>query len=347
MSVPTYTGTIDINSFRAEFLNTYEGSISGLWWNEVANLVPIGSLNGVYPGLAAAVGMKAWSGSRQMQKPLPFKLSLVSAPFESSVVYPLDNFNVDGLGIFRNNIADLAVKAAWQYNFSVRDLLKVLHTTESFDSKYDGTTVVDYFSTSHPIKFDLTGANPASTQSNLFTSNATPVGNDLASLAVVDKNNPTAAEMSKIVVDVISRMLTLTDLNGDTINGTMRAVDVFVGDAQKFSALSVALSSINLVAAASGAVATNVLQGLTDIGFKIRPILDPGLSGDSMYFLRADGRTKPLIVQETQGLTVQTLGPDSEYAAQNNQVLFGCKKVFAVGPLLYTSAAKATLITKA
>jgi phage major head subunit gpT-like protein len=344
MGVPSIN-TIDINTFRAPFQNTYEGSVNGLWFKDVAKIYPTNSMTGVYPGLASAVGMKAWTSSRQGQKPLPFKLTLTSAPYEASVIYPVDNFNVDTIGIFQDNIMDMATKAAWHYNWMVRDLLAVGHSTASFDSNYDGSTAVNFFSTGHPYGFDATGANPSGTQSNLLTSTTAGVGT--SSLAVVLKTAPTPLECAKIIQDITAAFLGMFDLNGDQINGTARNFNIIVGDAAKYSAFLAAVTQLTVVSNTSGSVVTNPIVGLQSNGFKYNVLFEPVLTGDSIYVLRTDGFVKPILIQETSGIQIQTMGPGSEYSITNNNVLFGVKKTCAVGPLLYTSALKATLVTHA
>jgi phage major head subunit gpT-like protein len=58
---------------------------------------------------------------------------------------------------------------------------------------------------------------------------------------------------------------------------------------------------------------------------------------------RTDGRSKPFILQEEEGVTVQAIAEGSEEEFRNNRHLYGVKRICNVGYGLWQHAARCTL----
>ncbi|HEV7297762.1 MAG TPA: Mu-like prophage major head subunit gpT family protein [Tepidisphaeraceae bacterium] len=278
----------------------------------------LNSLSTIIPGMESVPNLAAFSGTRQKNVPTDFEITLTSAPYESSVEYPLDNYNLDSIGIFENNVRELARKARYQFNKLVTAVL----TTNGICS--DGQ---NFFDTDHP--YTLSGAQ---TQKNLVTAS------DISTLAVANKLTPTDVEMANVILDLFAHLIGLKDRQGDEANGEdCRSVTLLVGDMKKWTAAIKAVSNERL-----SNLSDNPLQGLADGGVKVKPIFVPTLTGDSIYMLRNDGAVKAVIAGEVVAEPI-ALGPESEYAREHRKVLFAYDAVRGACPGRYQSAVKATL----
>jgi hypothetical protein len=168
-------------------------------------------------------------------------------------------------------------------------------------------------------------------QKNVFTAS------DITALNVTDPAAPTDVEMGNVLLGGLSKMQTFVDYAGDLCNDNLKRVVVVTGDAAKHAAVVKAITNNVLAGGVQSPVAP-----LTIDGYQFRAVLEPSLTGTSMYMFSADSVIKPFITQET-AMDFQALGPDSEYAKENLKVLFGVSTNRAAGYGRYQSAIKMTL----
>jgi hypothetical protein len=314
--------SLDMAKYIGAYMDAYTGSYSGLWYEDIADVhLNLETLTTLIPGLLAVPNLKAYTGTRQLVTPSNFSLSLVSSPYESSVVYPLDNFRADYLGVFENNVRDLARKGRFHFNNVAASVITTNATCA------DGVAL---FATTHPYVDPVSGAL---TQKNIVTST------DIPSLNVAVVAAPTDVEMSKIIVDLFAWMISLKDSVGDTVNGDMRSVTLLTGDIAKFSAIMKAIQANNYVLSDKS---DNPVAGLAAAGVVFKCSYVPQLSGASIYMLRNDGFVKGIILGEVITELI-ALGPGTEYAKQNRQVLFGIDAVRGGVPGRFQSCLKATM----
>src|SRR5205814_2528675 len=97
--------SIDINYYLGAFNESYEGGFGGVWANKVATIKRgLTALTDQMPGLEAPPSMQPFTGTRQKKMTTDNQVTVHNTPYESSTEYPLDNYNLDPLGIFENNV---------------------------------------------------------------------------------------------------------------------------------------------------------------------------------------------------------------------------------------------------
>jgi phage major head subunit gpT-like protein len=164
----------------------------------------------------------------------------------------------------------------------------------------------------------------------------------VADLDVVLATAPTADEMSKAIMGVISSMFGLVDDVGEPLNE----------EAQSF----VVMVPTSLWSAAQTAVSSNQLNGtngsrdnpLTQGGFNVSVAHNARLDSWTTKFVvsRTDSAMNPLIRQSETDVDLTILGPDSEYQATNDgECLFQIEANRNVGYGHWWDMALATLST--
>lgn len=317
-----FTGAIDFSNYIGAFMQVWEGPVGGDYSAQVANVYPVDSMVGVYPGLDNAPSMTTWTGGSTLDSlastPSDYKITLTNQIYQNAVKYAVDYFTSAANPVFETNVRELALKARAHRLKLISGLLNNGHTGTGCQ---DGLA---FFSASH------------AGGSNLLTNT------DISDADVVAPAAPTAYEAATIINDLIAYMFTLKDSAGDVANGGMQSLKLITGNSKIYQALMTAKGQDILTNGTTSV--TNPLKGFTNDGFKLDVTLDGTLTGNVIYAVRTDTIVKPFIVQEKGAAPeIITLGPGTEYTQNSNNVLFGCKAVRAAGYGRYQAAAKLTL----
>src|SRR5690349_20214270 len=108
---------IDMKTYIGAFMDEYMGSFSGDWATRIANIYTgITSLSPIIPGHDSPGQLTAFGGTRTKSTPSTFEVALTSSVFERSVEYPVEAFKLDTLGVYENNVRELARKAKFHFN---------------------------------------------------------------------------------------------------------------------------------------------------------------------------------------------------------------------------------------
>ena len=336
---------LDMAKYLAAFLQEYTGPFSGNWYTDIMDWHEgLPTLTTLIPGLFDAPDLKAYTGTRQLINPGSFAQSLISSPFESSVNYPIDNFNADYLGVYMNNVRQLAQKARYHPNTIATAIIAANANC------YDGTP---FFGSTHPIYKGVnntagTGAMaPSSYQSNDFTAAGaagTGVGTSgyspaVPSLAAANAGQPTDVEASQIIIDLFAQLIGLQDLAGNITNGDTRKVVVLCNTVNVWAAFQKVCRPTYDVLSSR---ADNPVVGLNEGGVTFKPVFAPGIGTNYVTMFKADGIVKGVIGGEVS-MDVWALGPGSEYAKTNRQVAFGVDAVRGGIPARYQSAVRGLL----
>lgn len=245
-----------------------------------------------------------------------FSLDVTNLDYEITLPFSMHDQLFDQIGHISRRTGELATAWADHWNKLAVDVL------ENNDTAYDG---VSLFSTSHVIG-----------DSSTMTNNLTQA--DLGSLDISDTATAraTKAESAAILSDLAAFMYRYKDDQNRPANQGARSFLLLCHP----SALPGFRNAI-----ADELYITGGSNELRNLGQQFIAVAEPRLSSQSVvYMFRTDGpSSKPLILQEAKPPTLQIVGPQSEHAIKNNEVLFVSKAIRACAPGEFRQVIKATM----
>ena len=289
--IPTATGLAGIQALWNSTVRPLvgpDGAIAIPEIGEIALLVPSAVAQEAYTALSPAPGLALSIGDLVISALAAGKLDLVALLFESAIGIPREDFSDDRIGLHRSRIVDMAVKASWHPH----QLLAA--TLAANPLAFDGTAL---FADSR------TGSIVGS-----FDNNLTP--------AMAASTAPTVAEMETAIKDAIQALLGFTDAKGSpiTLGGEF---GILLPSALKWQARACAEDDL---LGAAGSTKTNETKG------QFVPRSNPFLaSAVTMYTYVKSAGAKPLILQERETLTTETLGEGSDTWTKQKQAVFAAR----------------------
>lgn len=243
-----------------------------------------------YRWLGQSPAPREFVGPRQAKQLSQFGYDIVNKRWEATIKIPLLDWQLDKTNQIMVRVDDLAAR----FDLHRARLLSLLMIAGESTTCYDG----QYF-------FDIDHAESGSSQSNDISYNVTTA------------TAPTAAEMSEAIMSTVQAMLAFKDNEGEPVNEGARGFDIIVPATFWFPA-SMAIGARVFAAGADNPIAVGQMDGFS---FKLHA--NPRLTWtDRFAVFRRDGQTKPFIFQSDGGVKTKLLGPDSEYATLNDEVLF-------------------------
>lgn len=308
---------------QGQFYRRLEETLSNSWYSRVIFNNTSDQQHEEYRFLDAVPAVREWTGQHAPSKLSSKFIRITNRKFETSVNIPSDDFRRDKTGQIVARINEMAQRFPLFIEQTITNYLISGTSSTTYGAAYDGQA---FFSASH-------SEGASGTLKNLLTSSEVP------SLNVGTANAPTEAEMSQALLNTIMYMYNYKDDKGMPINGTAREFVVVV--------------PLNLAGAALGGVfnatfaqgVSNPLAALNARGWRIDVQPSQLLTTDTeFYVLRADGNTKPLIVQQEVGVMFDSLVSGSEYEIQNKQHLYTATWDGGFGYGQWQHAVKATLV---
>lgn len=300
------------------FYQTLEAGFDRSWASRVGMLFQSNQESEEYKWLGMSPALREWIDGRQAKGLRATGYTIKNKTFEATLAISVDDLRRDKTGQILLRVDEMADRANQHWEKLLSDLIVVNGLC------YDGQ---NFFDTDH-------AEGESGSQKNLLTATEVPA------LNIATATAPTAAEMAEALLGVVGWFYSFRDDQGEPINGEARNFLVMVPVA--FWGVAVAAVTSNLLNRAAGSL-DNPLRGLVGQGFNLEVVANPRLTWTTDFAVfRTDGRAKPFILQEEEGVTVQAIAEGSEEEFKNNRHLYGIKAIRNVGYGLWQHAIKAT-----
>lgn len=282
---------------RAEFQQRF--SEAETYWQDLATAIPSNSASESYRWLGSTPNLREWIGGRQVKGFRVEKYDVENKLYEATISAAVDDLRRDKVAGLRMRIAELATRAAQHPDMMLETLLN--NGGEAGFLAYDGKT---FFATDHE-----SGASGA--QSNDITFNAS------------DHTAVTTDEMRKSINAAIQKLISFKDDNGVPLRSTPTGLIAVVPPNLLFTTLEATQASV--INATTNIMQNNPLTGA------IRVISLPGLTSAVRWsLLKTNVPVRPFIMQEEQGVKLDSLAEGSEEEFKNRQHLYGVTRIYAL-----------------
>ena len=285
--------------------------------NEIGMRALSDSPSETYGWLGQVPQMREWLGPRLIKELRESSYTLINRKFEASMSVASDDMRDDKTGSLQRRIQELAQRPNSHWIKLISELLTGYASYKCYDGKA-------FFATNHSEGDSGTIANLA-TSSNITT------------LDVTTAAAPTASEMIEIVLGAIAYFKTFKDDQGEPINENAKGFHFMAGTQPIYQALYKAINQ--------KIVAGVVDNALSYGGFNLTCSMNPRLSALTtvVFGFRTDAPVKPFILQEREGIEIQTRDESSGYYTMNDACFFGLKARRAAGYGMYQYALHMTM----
>jgi phage major head subunit gpT-like protein len=271
-----------------------------------------------YKWLGFTPALREWIGGRNAKGLRENGITIENKKFESTLEIAVDDLRRDKTGQIDIRIGELADRV----NEHWAKLLSTLIINGESQACYDGQY---FFDTDH-------SEGDSGTQTNKLAAG------DYGELNVATPTNPTAYELSLVILKMIQHLYGIKDDQGEPMNSNALKFLVMVpvqfwGNAQQ------AVTS-GLLNSGSGSIE----NPLRNTKVTIDVVANPRLTWtNKLTLLRTDGRAKPFIRQEEEGIKMTAIAEGSEEEFLNDRHLYGVKTIRNVGMGYWQHAVLATL----
>lgn len=304
------------------FYEALQQALADSWLPRLAMEFTSDQESETYKWLGMSPALREWVGGRQPKGLRENGLTIINKTFEATLHVAVDDIRRDKTGQIMLRIRELADRAAAHPMKLISDLINNGGGSTN-GLAYDGQY---YFDTDH-------AEGASGTLKNALTSSEVPA------LNVTTPTAPTASEMADCILGVMSYFYTYKDDQAEPINELARKFLVMTTPTM-WGAVQSAVSA-NLLNAGSGS-RDNPLIRMPGVTFDV--VANARLTAtDKFYMFRTDGRAKPFILQNEQGLSVSALAEGSEHEFKNNEHLYGIKVIRNVGYGMWQQGIQATL----
>lgn len=259
-----------------------------------------------YQILGNSPAMREWIGGRSAKSLRTQGVDVLNKKFEATMQILVDDLRRDKTGFIKLRIAQLVERANTHWAKLLSALREVGGSTLCVDGQY-------FYDTDHAF-------GDSGTWKNLLAAG------DYAELNVNTANNPTASELSNIIVKGVQHMYTLKDDQGEPINENARKFLVQV-PVNMYAALITAKTNQFL----------NTGSGVVDnpsknAEFEWIPSVNPRLTDDDVLYIdRIDGVERPFIIQSETDIEISAKAEGSEFEHDNDAHEYGIKANRNVG----------------
>lgn len=304
------------------FYETLQQNIGNSWIPRVSMEFTSDQESESYKWLGSSPSVREWVGGRLAKGLRSTGLTITNKVFEATIKVLVDEIRRDQTGQVMLRVQEMADRVA-AHPMSLLSTLIRNGGGATNGLAYDGQY---FFDTDHSEGDSGTLINDLA------------VG-DYGVLNVGTASAPTSNEMADAIMAVLGHFYTFKDDSGEPINELAKDFLVMV--------------PTNLLGAAQTAVSSNLLN--TGSGGRDNPILKMGVSIDvvantrlnadnaKFYMFRTDGRTKPFILQNEQGVQIDAIAEGSEHEFKEREHLYGVTVIRNVGFGMWQHAIRATL----
>lgn len=282
-------------------------SIPG-WVDKITWLNRTNKEEEIYKFLGHAPRMSKFAGRREAEKPTIRGIRIKNDVYDASMEIQKDEWRRDMTGQIDIRIQELADEPASHWTELVTDIIEKGSTdTSEYGLAYDDQK---FYDTDHA--WDDSGIH-----SNALT------------IDVVDQDDPTPAEIKKVILQGIQKAKTFKDNKGRPINKMAMSWVVMIPTNMWANAVEAFGSPILYNGTAP---VTNTLQAVMASGMQIELVENNwSTTTNKIRLFRADGRVAPFIRQIEVPVEMISLGRESEYFKLNRHALFSIEGVHGIG----------------
>jgi len=295
--IPTATGLAGIKALWDSTVRPLvgaDGAIAIADLAEILLLIPSTVSQELTAALSPAPGLKETVGDLVIKALAAGKLELVAKLYEAALGIPRDDFADDRIGLHNSRIRDMAIKASWHPHQLLAETLEA-----------------------NPTAVDATALFAGSREKSIVGT----FDNDLA--PTMAGTAPTVLEFQAGVKAGIDAVKDFTDAEGDLVN-VAPEFGLLVPNELQWQARACAEDQYLSVSA----LVTNEIKG------RFTPRSLPFLTSAVTAFLYVrNSGAKPLVVQEREPLTTESLGEGSDEWTKQKRALFvaRARRVMAAG----------------
>ena len=281
---------LSVAGLRGDFFNRMAAIQT--FWQELSTRVPSTKDSETYKWLGTVPNMREWGTGRLAKGLRTESYSVENMKYEATLEVDRDEINDDQTGQIRIRVGELAERAATHKEYLIEQLLN--NGGASGYNSYDGVTF-----------FNDTHASGASGNQD----------NDLT-FAAADGTSPTSTEFKGAVAQATAAMMAFKDDRGEAMRIRPSGLAVIVPPI--YYTVAVEAMTAAMLGGTSNVIAT--LAGSP------RVICLPGLSTTTMmYVLKTDSIVRPLIFQDREPITFDSIVEGSEEAFKREKFLYGVR----------------------
>lgn len=304
------------------FYQTLETALGGSWATLIGMLFPSDQESETYKWLGMAPALREWIDGRQAKGLRSNGFTIQNKTFEATLAIAVDDLRRDKTGQILVRIDEMAGRVAGHWESLVSSLILNGNAAACYDSQ-------NFFAIAH-------SEGDSGTQLNLLAAAQVPALNVAVAAA------PTANEMAEAILGVIAYFYGYKDDQGQPINGDAR--NFLVMTPVPLWGAAVAGVTSQLLNTGSGSRDNPLLALTRNQGLTVNVVANPRLNWTTDFAVfRTDGRAKPFILQEEQGVQVSAIAEGSEEEFKNDRHLYGVKLIGNAGYGLWQHAIRATL----
>ena len=312
---------IDLITSRAvigEFYRVLQLDEGAGWVNSLGMYFESDQASEQYAWLGDAPAMREWIGGRHAKGFRENNITIENKHFEATVEIALRHLRRDKTGQAMVRIGELAVRA----NTHWASLLSTLILNGGSTVCYDGQF---FFDTDH-------SEGDSGTQSNKINVDISALPTEVHGVV----SAPSVAEFQQSVLKAIAQIMSFKDDQGEPMNEMANEFIVEVPT-------SLAFVAINALTVPRG---TDLEEQNPLGGFRVTPVTNARLNTwtDQFAVFRADGRVKPFIRQEEEGVNIKAKAEGSEFEFDNDAHQYGIDSWREAGYGYWQHACHVTLI---
>lgn len=269
-----------------------------------------------YKWLGQTPAMREWKGKRLAKGLRENGITIKNKKYESTLEIEVDDLERDKTGQINVRIADQAQRANGHWAKLMSTLIENGESTVCYDGQF-------FFDIDHE-------EGDSGTQTNDLSAS------DYSELNVATPTNPTADELSDVILKMVQHLYSIKDDQGEPMNELAEDFLVMV-PTPFYGAAKKAITSKNLDTGAG--TRDNVLTGMN-----IQLVQNARLTWTTkLAVFRTDATAKAFILQEEQGIKVQAVAEGSELEFNEDVHHYGIKAKRNVGYGYWQYAVLATL----
>lgn len=284
-----------------QFYRTLEETQAAAWINGLAMPISSNQESEEYKWLGMSPALREWGGGRQAKGFRDNGQVVKNKVFEATLKVALDDARRDKTGQIMIRVDELATRAALHPTKLVSTLINDGETGLCYDGQF-------FFDTDH-------AEGDSGTQSNDITFDISDAGS--GGTATV----PTPLTIQRATMAAVAQMMGFKDDQGEPMNETATQFVCMVPPT--FMGATITALSSRMLANTED----NPLAGGAG-GFTVIPVINPRLTWTTkLAVFRADGRVKPFIWQEEQGVQVDAIAEGSELEFQQREHHYGVTRI--------------------
>ena len=289
------------------FYNRLEVVQAASWVSQLGMYFNSDQESETYKWLGMAPAMREWIGGRQAKGFRENGITIENNKFEATLEVPVDWLRRDKTGQLMVRINEMAGRTVTHWQSLLSELIIQAEAAVCYDGQY-------FFDTDH-------SEGTSGTQSNDITVDISALPAAVHGAAAA---TPSPEEVRGMVLSGVEKIIGFKDDQGEPMNEMARSFTVMVPTSY-FTPAAAAISNPIL-----GGGDTNLMKNLD--GFSFNLAVNPRLTWtDKLAVFRADGDTKPFIMQEEEGVSMKAVAEGSELEFDEDMHHYGVKALRNVG----------------